>query len=265
MKELPVLSLFDRWGNASFDKVASLQLSWDSNFGAAPKPGALPLVLWPLREYKVPRWSLSDYTPGQGRKDCSVESFRFPFNCKNVFSFRCSLFLVRLNMTKLEMGGGVWRTWSQRVFGLGSHILEQILDLPPNEAYRLNDQLQTFKVYYKLGLFLSFKIYPKRLKKEKKKLAWAPLSCREPWSRHPPPRLCPCAASYLCSLPVYLCSLHPVSFLPLSPPSERPLVSYLPSAAPSTKSYHFFPPDSGCLCIILICSSELWFSISSQT
>lgn len=69
----------------------------------------------------------------------------------------------------------------------------------------------------------------------------------------------------------FISVLHPVislpwallSFIPPALPSEMPSASYLPSAAPSTKSYHFFPPDSECLCIILFCSSELWFSISS--
>lgn len=73
----------------------------------------------------------------------------------------------------------------------------------------------------------------------------------------------PHAASYLFSLPCL--SLFPPQLL--SFPSLVPLGCVLSPFSSSINKVlsFFFSPASGCLSIILICSSELCFSISSQT
>ena len=129
--------------------------------------------------------------------------------------------------------------------GPGSHSLEEAgLDLQQMwlcfQAQRLSDQNWTFKVYYKyttnMASFLPFKIYSEREQEKERQSPGEP-------AENPvflPGLGSPCLLSLLStglSLPSALFSF------PTQPPfpSEMPSVSYLPSAAPSTKFYHFFP------------------------
>lgn len=87
--------------------------------------------------------------------------------------------------------------------------------------------------------FLPFKIYSERQTRKRKAECWRDSRLENPvWSSS---LALPHPASYLCSPPSYLFSLLFSFSTQPSYPSDMPSASYLPSAAPSTKSCHFFP------------------------
>lgn len=242
-------SLLDRWGNGSsgsWSRWPAVELGFKlwSRFRAH----VLEPALWPFRVYEVPSWSLHDSTPGCGGQDRAGGHGSVSSLSKSVW---------------LEQPGNGWGGCEGHK-ARGSHILEETqvqhyLQMGPSiQARRLNHQDLALNVFYECRSLTPFKTIPE--KRESKGPGF--YSPAEPLVLSSSSLPHPHAASYLFSLPCL--SL----FCPrlLSFPSLVPLRCILsPFSSSIDKVLSSFSPASGCLGIVLICSSELCFSISSQT
>ena len=114
-----------------------------------------------------------------------------------------------------------------------------------------------------MASFLPFKIYSERQTRKRKAESWIDSRLENPvWSSS---LALPHPASYLCSPPGYLFLLLGSLSQPSPPFPLRCLQCHIfLQQLHQQSSIIFSPRDSGCLSIILIYSSELWFSISSQ-